>query len=100
MKIEGEHWYWNRPGQRMKHGFVTRRVADFIAEGRRVWVYINPPGSEREGLVEFVGYSVEIGFWVKIILADDSLLFNGFTLMRTDSKDEVRDSMAKIGRAR
>ncbi|MBA2376625.1 MAG: hypothetical protein ACR2N0_14185 [Rubrobacteraceae bacterium] len=84
----------------MKHGLVTRRVADAIAEGRRVWVYVNPPGSEREGRVEVVGYSVEIGFWVKIVLADDNLLFNGFTLMRTNFRDEAWDFMAKIGRVR
>jgi hypothetical protein len=50
--------------------------------------------------VEVVGYSVEIGFWVKIVLADDNLLFNGFTLMRTNFRDEVRDFMAKISRIR
>lgn len=97
MKIEGEYWYWNKPEQRRKHGLVARRVADSIVEGRRVWVYVNPPGSEREGRVEVVGYSVGIGFWVKIILIGDSLLFNGFTLMRTDFRDEVRDFMEKIG---
>ncbi len=95
MKIEGEHFYWNDPRQRMKHGLVTREITDSIAEGRRVWVYVHPVGSEFEGQVDVVGYSVELGMWVKITLVGDSLLFNGFTLERTAERDEAREFMRK-----
>ncbi len=98
MKIEGEHWYWRSRARRRKHGRVSRTVADSIAEGRRVWVYVNPPGSEREGAVEVVGCSVEIGFWVMIVLVGDGVLFNGFVLDRTEHYDEVREFMDKINR--
>ncbi len=81
----------------MKHGRVNRWIADSIAEERRVWVYVNPPESEREGAVEVVGYSVEIGMWVMIILVGDGLLFNGFVLDRDEYYDEVREFMDKIG---
>lgn len=61
-------------------------------------MYVNPSGSEREGAMEVVGYSVEIGFWVMIILVGDGVLFNGFVLDRIEHYDEVRDFMKKIRR--
>lgn len=48
--------------------------------------------------MEVVGYSVEIGFRVMIILIGDGLLFNGFVLDRIERYDEVRDFMDKIER--
>ncbi len=49
------------------------------------------------GAVEIVGYLVEIGFWVMIVLVGDGLLFNGFVLDRIEYHDEVREFMDKIG---
>lgn len=49
--------------------------------------------------MEVVGYSVEIGSWVMIILVGDGLLFNGFVLDRMEYHDEVREFMAKIGQS-
>jgi hypothetical protein len=100
MKIKGEHWYWNKPEQRTKHGLVTRRIADSIVESRRVWVYVHPAGSAFEGRVESIGFSVEIGFWVKIILVGDNLLFNGFVLDRTAEVDDVRQFIRRSSRER
>lgn len=97
MEIKGEHFYWRSPRQRMKHGLVTRRIADSIVEGRRVWVYVHPVGSEFEGQVDCVGYSGEIGMWVKITLVGDNLLLNGFALERTTGRDEVREFIRKAG---
>lgn len=79
----------------MKHGLVTRRVADSIVEGRRVWVYVHPAGSKFEGQMDCVGYSVELGMWIKITLVGDNLLLNGFTLERSVRQDEVREFIRK-----
>lgn len=84
----------------MKHGLVTRRIADSIVEGQRTWVYVQPAGSAFEGRIEIVGFSVEIGLWVKIILIGDNLLFNGFVLDRTAELDGVREFIGRSSRER
>lgn len=76
-----------------KHALVTRPIAERVVRGRRSWVRLD----EATGRTEYLGYSPEIGLWVRVIVLADGRLFNAFWEMQEDAHRAVREIEAGRG---